>query len=219
MKNVEVRSYMEKTFDAEDAILRSVRFASKEQGLPPIHVSSQIGKFLHLLVKIHCSKRILEIGTLGGYSTIWLARALPPEGQLLSLELNPFYAEIAKKNIEKAGLNESVEIRQGLASYLLEELIQTRQRFDFIFIDADKSNSALYLNQTIQLLNPKGLILIDNLIPKGEKVGIPCNGEAISVYSFNQYLANHPHLESVLVTTVVGPDGRLDGLGVARLKE
>jgi predicted O-methyltransferase YrrM len=215
----EIRNYLESIFASEDELLSFARIHSKNNGLPDIHIPSHVGKILYLLAKIQQSKHILEIGTLGGYSTIWLARALPIDGRLLSIEINPTYVELARLHIQQADLHHCVEIRLGEALTVLPLLIQEQsQLFDFIFIDADKSNNEPYLDLAIQLSRSGTLIIVDNLIPKGEKIGQPCNGEAIKVYHFNQYFANHPSLETVAIPTIAGFHGRLDAMGMARVR-
>lgn len=216
--NYQVKDYIESLIAIEDPTLRSIRLNNKEQGLPEIQVPSHVGKLLYLLAKIHGAKRILEIGTLGAYSTVWLARALPSDGKLISLEIDPQHVQIARQHIEQAQLTSCVEIWEGKATEILSDLIKNQSpRFDFVFIDADKENNTLYLDLAIKLSQPRALFLIDNLIPKGECVGRPCNGEAGLVYQFNEYFANHPLLEVALIPTLVG-QGRIDGLGIAQLK-
>jgi predicted O-methyltransferase YrrM len=215
----QLKEYIETLFCPEDEILRLIKIHSKNVGLPPIQIPAQVGKLLSLLAKIQGANRILEIGTLGGYSTIWLARPLPPKGKLISLEFNPKHVEIARLHIEEAGLAHCIDIYQGEASEKLEEFIENQTSpFDLIFIDANKENNASYLDQSIQLSRPGTLILIDNLIPKGEQVGKPCNDEAVSIYQFNQYFAHHPSLETILLPILSG-QGRIDGLGLARVKD
>lgn len=219
-KNQQYKEYVTHLFCREEKSLASATQRAKQQGLAAIEVPAQVGKFLYLMAKIQKAKRILEIGTLTGYSTIWLARALPATGKLISLELNPLCVGLAQQSLQEANLQAIVEIRQGAAAHLLEQMIrQQEEPFDLIFIDADKENNHLYLKESIDLLAPAGIVMIDNLIPKGEKIGVPCNGEAVAIYAFNRYLANHPQLESVIVTTLVDSQGRLDGLGLARLKD
>lgn len=220
-RNNQVKEYIDTLFASEDEVLKNTRKNCKEAGLSDIHIPAHLGKFLYLLAKIQSCSRILELGTLGGYSTIWLARALLPGGLLVSIEIDPKHGAIAKKNIEEAGLANSVDIRLGNALTLLPEMIDRKERpFDLIFIDADKENNCLHLDHSIQLARPGTLIFIDNLIPRGEQVGgRPANHEAQFIYAFNSYLAQHPRLETVLIPSIVQYQGRLDCIGLARLKD
>ncbi len=216
----EVKDYLDRRFGQEDALLHSIRECSQAKGLPPIQIPIHVGKLLHLLAKIQGAERILEIGTLGGYSTVWLARALPAHGRLLSLEMNPLHVKVSRDHVQQAGLSHCVEIRQGYAVDLLAQFAQESfLPFDLIFIDADKENNALYLDWALHVSRPGSLILIDNLIPKGDKVGYPSHEEAATVYAFNDYLAVHPLLETAILPTLVGENGRLDGLALVRVKE
>ncbi|WP_068471261.1 O-methyltransferase [Candidatus Protochlamydia phocaeensis] len=214
----EIKDYLDRRFGQEDEFLHAIRTHSLEKGLPEIQIPIYLGRFLYLMAKIQAAERILEIGVLGGYSTVCLARALPPQGKLLSLEINPFYAQIAQDHLVQAGLAHCVEIRLGHAVDQLAQLAaENLSAFDLIFIDADKENNALYLDWALHVSRPGSLILIDNLIPKGPKVGYPSHQEAEVIYAFNDYLARHPRLESVVIPTLVGPSGRLDGLAVVRV--
>ena len=146
-----VDSYVEKLFIAPDFALEAALDSSKAAGLPTINVSPAQGKLLHLLARVQGARKILELGTLGGYSTIWLARALPPEGRLISLEIDPKRAEIARANIARAELANVVEIRLGRAADSLQQLVaEGRGPFDLIFIDADKPGYAEYLQVVSQ---------------------------------------------------------------------
>jgi predicted O-methyltransferase YrrM len=147
--------------------------ANSAAALPAIDVAPNQGKLLHLLVRLTHTRKILEIGTLGGYSTIWLARALPPGGRLISLEFSPRHADIARSNIQRAGLSDRVEIRVGPA---LESLPVVEKEglgpFDFIFIDADKPNNPGYLEWAINLSRPGALIIVDNVVRDGAIVDV-----------------------------------------------
>lgn len=148
-----------------DPALEAALADSEAAGLPAINVTPNQGKFLHLLARIQSARRVLEIGTLGGYSTIWLARALPPDGRLITLEANPRHAEIARKNIERAGLAAVVELRLGPA---LDTLPQLAPPFDFVFIDADKENNALYFDWALRLSRKGSVIIADNVVREGK---------------------------------------------------
>jgi predicted O-methyltransferase YrrM len=169
----EVDQYLNETLipaNSEIApILESALAANAAANLPTIDVSPTQGKFLHLLALLQGATRILEIGTLGGYSTIWLARALPPEGHLLTLEFEPKHAAVARENIARAGLAHLVEIQIGPAADSLAKLhAQSPQPFDLIFIDADKPNNPTYLEWALKLSRKGTLIIVDNVIRDGE---------------------------------------------------
>lgn len=165
---IEVDRYFVETLHLSDPILDRAMRANSEAELPAIDVAPNQGKLLHLMAKLARAQKILEIGTLGGYSTIWLARALAPDGLLVSLEFNAKHAEVAKSNIERAGLSDRVQIRVGAALDSLP-LIESEALapFDFIFIDADKPNNPSYLEWAIQLSRPGTPIIIDNVVRDG----------------------------------------------------
>ena len=164
-----VDSYLNATFIPADAQLEATLAANAKANLPAIDVSPTQGKFLHMLAKIHGAKRILEIGTLGGYSTIWLARALPADGKLISLEFNPKHAKVAGENVASAGLSGIVEIRVGAAAdSLAKHFEETPEPFDMIFIDADKPNNPVYLEWAMKLARKGTVLVVDNVIRQGE---------------------------------------------------
>jgi len=136
-------------------------------GLPPIAVSAAQGKFLHILARLHRTRRILEIGTLAGYSTIWLARALPPDGRLISLEFDPKHADVARGNLQRAGVSERVEVRVGRAIDSLPALAGG-EPFDLVFIDADKATTPEYVRWALELTRPGSVIVVDNVIRDGK---------------------------------------------------
>ena len=166
---IDVDQYFAEQLHLSDAVLEAAMQANATAELPAIDVAPNQGKFLNLLAQLTHSKKILEIGTLGGYSTIWLARALPAGGRLISLEFSPKHAEVAKSNIRRAGFSDRVEIRVGAA---LDSLPQIESEglapFDFIFIDADKPNNPGYLEWAIKLSRPGTLIIVDNVVRDGE---------------------------------------------------
>ncbi len=164
-----VESFLEDTLLREDPALRTARESSNEAGLVPHAVSPLQGAFLQILAKAVGARRILEIGTLGGYSTIWLARALGPDGLLLSLEIDPQAAEVACRNIEEAGLTARVSVLVGPARERLDTLLaEGAEPFDLIFIDADKPNNPAYLERSLKLSRPGTLIIGDNIVRDGE---------------------------------------------------
>lgn len=213
--NREIKDYLDRRFGRESAALYFIRAHSHDEKLPEIQISIHMGKMLYLLAKIQNPRRILEIGTLGGYSAAWLVQALPPQGRLISLEINPEHAAQAYQHFQELK-EDRVEIRVGHAVELLAQLATAHEEpFDLIFIDADKENNVLYLEWSLRLSRPGTLILIDNLIPKGSKVGYPSHEEAKAIYAFNDYLVQHSALEVAAFPTLVGPQGRLDALAIA----
>jgi predicted O-methyltransferase YrrM len=166
-----VDDYVVGLLSPSDEVLDAALADSDAGGLPPINVSPSQGKFLSLLAKSHRAKRVLEIGTLGGYSTIWLARALPSDGSLVSLELEQHHADVARKNIERAGFTSQVQVRVGPATESLKALaIEAVEPFDFIFIDADKEGYPDYLELSLALSQTGTLIVADNVVRDGDVV-------------------------------------------------
>jgi predicted O-methyltransferase YrrM len=163
-----VDSYIAESLLAADPVLDAALAANSDRGLPAIDVSPAQGKLLHLLVRMSGARRILEIGTLGGYSTIWLARALPPGGKVVTLELEQHHADVARTNLKRAGLSDLVDLRVGPALVSLEALDAEKSApFDFIFIDADKPNNPHYLSWAMRLSRPGTVIVCDNVIRDG----------------------------------------------------
>ena len=167
----EVDAYIVERMIPVDPVLDSALRASEAAGLPQINVAPNQGKLLQLLAQMQGARKILEIGTLGGYSTIWLARALPEDGHLITLEAQPAHAAVAKANIARAGLSERVDVRVGSALDTLPGLIQENLApFDLIFIDADKPSTADYLAWALKLSRPGTAIICDNVVRDGEVV-------------------------------------------------
>jgi len=163
-----VDSYFDGLFAPSDEVLSAALQATSAAGIPAINVSPSQGKLLQLFAQIHKVRSILEIGTLGGYSTIWLARALPDDGRLISLEINPDHAAVARANIARAGLAEKVEVRVGKAIESLPQLDEEGAGpFDLVFIDADKVSTPDYLTWAFRLTKPGSLIIIDNVVRNG----------------------------------------------------
>lgn len=191
---------------------------AENAGLPPIHVTPNEGKLLYLLAKLSRPKRILEIGLLGGYSAYWLARALPPNGRLVTLEISAHHATVARQTLETAGLLPLVEIRVGAARESLEKMVQSGEPpFDLVFIDADKEGYPVYLDYALHLTHPGSLILADNVIRDGKVVN-PDDPDpaACAVREFNAKLAGNPKLETILIPLM---RGKIDGLAIARVKD
>ncbi len=200
-----------------DLDLDAALAANAEAGLPAISVSANHGKFLSLLVQISGSRTVLEIGTLGGYSTIWLARALPPDGVLITLELDRGRAEVARRNIERAGLSSIVQVRVGDALYTLERLTsEGAGPFGFVFIDADKVGYPDYLAAVLELSRPGTLIVADNVVRDGAVIDDSGDDPDVEgVRRFLEMCAADPRLSAVALQTV-GTKG-YDGLALARV--
>jgi len=201
---VDVDRYFVETLHLSDPILDGAMRANAAAELPAIDVTPNQGKLLHLLAKLIEAKKILEIGTLGGYSTIWLARALPAGGRLISLEFSPKHAEVARSNIERAGLSDRVEIRVGAALDSLP-LIEKEgfAPFDFIFIDADKPNNPGYLAWAVKLSRPGTLILVDNVVRDGGVADSASSDPAIQgTRQMFELMASDARLSSTALQTV-----------------
>jgi len=164
-----VDAYFDSRLLGPDPVLEACLQASVAAQLPPIQVSPTQGKLLHLLARSVSARRILEVGTLGGYSTTWLARALPEDGRVITLELEARHAEVARANLERAGLASRVEIRLGPAIETLPKLAgEGAGPFDFVFIDADKPSTRAYFEWALKLVRPGAIIVVDNVVRKGE---------------------------------------------------
>ena len=164
-----VDGYIVESLIPHDPILEAVLKESDSAGLPQYNVAPNQGKMLQLFAKMQKAKRILEIGTLGGYSTIWLARALAPDGKLITLEYEPKFAEVARKNISRAGLSSQVEVKVGRAVDSLAQMYnEDSTPFDFIFIDADKPSNPEYLHWSLKFSKPGTLIVVDNVVRDGK---------------------------------------------------
>ncbi len=204
-------AYVEDLFvPPDDAISRGLEDA-EAAGLPSINVSPNEGKLLHLIARITRASRVLEIGTLGGYSTTWLARALPPGGRLVTLELEPLHAEVARANLARAGVADRVEIRIGPASASLRALIERHEPpFDLVFIDADKEGYVEYLELSLRLVRRGSVILADNTLRRVFED--PSDPGVQGIKAFNERIASHPRLDSLIVPII---RGHLDGLSIS----
>jgi len=167
----DVDSYFVDTLSPPDEVLTAALETSRAAGLPAIAVAPNQGALLHVLARIRGARRILEVGTLGGYSTIWLGRALPADGVLISCELDPKHAEVATANVARAGLADRVEIRVGPAAETLQAMVEAGPDevapFDVVFIDADKPNNPTYLRHALALTKPGSIIVVDNVVRDG----------------------------------------------------
>jgi caffeoyl-CoA O-methyltransferase len=199
-----VDQYILKLVGGEDEALRAADRSIAEANMPPISVSANQGKFLHVLARTCQAKKILEIGTLAGYSTIWMARALPPNGKLISLEFDPNHARVAKQNIERAGLSKVVDIRIGKAIDLLPQLYANNEGpFDMIFIDADKPPYTEYFQWSLKLARPGTLIVADNVIREGNVLDPASTDEMVQgVRRFNEYLSQTKSVTATIIQTV-----------------
>jgi predicted O-methyltransferase YrrM len=202
--------YIGQLFAPEDAVLQATRATMQSAGLPQINVSATGGQLLYMLALMNGARRILEIGTLGGYSAIWLARALPADGKLISLEINEHHADVARRNLADAGLADKVEVCVGPA---LETLAQMEQAgdapFDLAFIDADKDGYVAYLEKAVALVRAGGLILADNTLPDAV---LDATADA-GAKRYNAAVAIHPALISTVVP-VMRSEG-FDGLTIS----
>ena len=214
-KWVAMDDYIVDKFSIRDAALSAALADADKAGLPQISVSPAQGKMLMLLAKVQGAKRILEIGTLAGYSTIWLARALPPDGKLITLEYEQKHADIARANLDRAGFAKQVEIRVGRAIDSLPKLAEQKAGpFDFIFIDADKPGYADYLPWTIQLSRPGTVIIADNVVRDGAVCDAASKDENVQgIRRFNDKLAAETRVMTTAIQTV-GSKG-YDGFAIA----
>jgi caffeoyl-CoA O-methyltransferase len=199
-----VDNYITGLFAPHDDALAAAERAIIESGIPQISVSANQGKFLQVLARACRAKKVLEIGTLGGYSTIWMARALPPGGKVVTLEIDPKHAEVARRNFERAGLSNVVDIRLGKALDTLSAMNAAGEGpFDMIFIDADKPPYAEYFQLSLKLSRPGTLIIADNVIRAGKVLDEKINDEIVAgVKRFNKVLANTPGVTATIIQNV-----------------
>jgi len=207
-----VDSYIEQTLAKQDDALLAALKDSDAAGLPSISVAPNQGKLLQILVQASSSKNVLELGTLGGYSSIWLARGLPVGGKLVTLELSPKHADVARRNFARAGLADRVEVRVGHALDSLAKLVEEgRGPFDFVFIDADKETYPEYFTAVIELARVGTLIVIDNVIRQGAVADAnSTDPRVLGVRQLNERIASEPRVTATSVQTV-GTKG-YDGL-------
>lgn len=199
-----VDRYVAEAIVRSDPHLDAALAASDSAGLPSIQVSAPQGKFLSLLASIRGARTILELGTLGGYSTIWLARALPAGGRLITLEAEPKHAEVARANIARAGLSDVVQVRLGRALDTLPVLAQEGAGpFDLVFIDADKASIPEYFEWSLKLTRPGSVIVVDNVVRKGNVIDpTTSDPNVLGVRRFNQQLAQNKRVSATTVQTV-----------------
>ncbi len=210
-----VDEYVAGLLAPHDPALDAALEASGKTGLPPIQVSPPQGKLLNLLTTAIGAKTILEFGTLGGYSTIWLARALPDDGRLITLEANPGYADVARENIDRAGLGDAVDIRVGPALDVLPELVtEDAGPFDLTFIDADKEHSPDYFSWALEHSHPGSLIIADNVVRAGELADEQSDDPKIRAQRrLHEMIAAEPRVSATTIQTVGGKG--YDGFTIA----
>jgi predicted O-methyltransferase YrrM len=209
-----VDGYLGNLLVSADPALEAALAASAAAGLPAINVSPVQGKLLHLLARAIGARNVLEIGTLGGYSTIWLARALPDGGRVISLEADPKHAEVARANIARAELDTRIEVRLGMALDLLPGLAEGAEPFDFVFIDADKPNNAAYFDWALKLSRLGSIIVVDNVVRGGDVIAADSDSPTVhGVRHFLERLAAEPRVSATAIQTVGGKG--YDGFAIA----
>lgn len=202
-------AYTERLFAAEDDLLRELRAEMKRRGMPEIHVSAEEGRLLQVLLAGIGARRVLEIGTLGGYSALWMARALPADGTIVTLEMQKSYAAVARDFARRAGFEQVIDVRVGRALELLPGIAQKESPFDACFIDADKESYPDYLSWARRLVRRGGLILADNVYWSGRVLDEPAADEGTrAIQRFNRELAEAEDLISTILPV-------RDGLAVA----
>ena len=211
----QVDAYIRGLLAPEDDVLTSTIKSLDREGLPQISVSANQGKFLQVLALLCNASKILELGTLGGYSTIWMARAIPEGGKIVTIEIDPRHADVAKRNIEAAGLLAKVDIRVGNAMEILQQMIESAERpFDMIFIDADKPPYTEYFGLALQLSRPGTLIVCDNVVREGKVLDAAVEDEsAQGARRFNEMLARNTAVTATILQTVGGKEH--DGMAIA----
>lgn len=214
-----VERYLTDAVVRPDPVFEAALAASAAAGLPEIAVQPPDGKLLHVLARAVGARRILEVGTLGGYSALWLARALPAGGRLVTLELDPKHADVARANFARAGLADVVDLRVGPALESLARLAaEAGPPFDFVFIDADKPSNPEYVRRALRLARPGALIVVDNVVRDGAVVEADSDHPAVQgVRRMNEYVAAEPRLVATAIQTV-GSKG-WDGMAVMLVTE
>ncbi|GAA2904751.1 O-methyltransferase [Streptomyces mexicanus] len=213
----DVDAYFTALLSPEDEALQAARRDSDTEGLPRINVTPNQGKLLQLLARLQGARTVLEIGTLGGYSTIWLARALPADGRLITLEYDAHHADVARRNLAHAGLDRIAEVRVGPALESLPKLAdENPPPFDLVFIDADKSNNHHYVEWALRLTRAGSLIVLDNVVRGGRVTDQDSTDPSVrGTRAALELIAAHPRLEGTAIQTV-GAKGH-DGFALARV--
>jgi predicted O-methyltransferase YrrM len=213
-RSAAVDAYFSSVYGPADDAMAAVLAANAAADLPTIDVSPMQGRLLRILAQSIGARRILEIGTLGGYSTLWLAGALPEDGQLITLEANARHAKVARGNFERAGRDKQIELREGLALKSLAALAAEGQRFDCCFIDADKINNPHYLHWALKLTHPGSLLVFDNVVRDGEILEAESSDPAVEgTRRLHERLAEEPRVLATAIQTV-GAKG-YDGFALA----
>ncbi|OBI17109.1 methyltransferase [Mycobacterium sp. E2327] len=211
----DVDAFLDNTLIGDEPALAAALQTSDAAGLPQIAVSAQQGKFLSLLAGAIQARRILEIGTLGGFSTIWLARGVGPQGRVVTLEYEPRHAEVARANLQRAGVADRVEVIVGAALDTLPTL--TGGPFDLVFIDADKENYAAYLEWAVRLARPGSVLVLDNVVREGQILDPDCDDERVRATRRTlQLMGEHPRLDTAVIQTVGAK--HWDGFAVALVR-
>jgi predicted O-methyltransferase YrrM len=210
-----VDEYINGLFGIEDSVMTEVEKAIVDSGIPQISVSPNQGKFLHILARISNASKILEVGTLGGFSTIWMARALPASGKLITLEIEPKHVELAKQNFATAGLSSLIDVRLGKAIDILPQLLKENAGpFDMIFIDADKEPYTEYFEWALKLSRKGTLIVADNVIREGKVIDSSNSDEMVKgVQRFNKALSKNKSVTATIIQTIGAKDH--DGMALA----
>ncbi|MEI3789556.1 MULTISPECIES: O-methyltransferase [unclassified Chryseobacterium] len=210
-----VDQYIGNLFAPEDSVLQETIQSLDDASIPQISVTPSQGKFLQLMLLSCKAKRVLELGTLGAYSTIWMARAIPADGKIITVEFDPHHARVASQNIAKAGYSDKIDLRTGKAMDILNELISKgEEAFDFIFIDADKPPYTEYFELALQLSHPGTIIICDNVIREGKVLDENTTDEKVKgVQRLNQMLANNPKVTATIMQTVGAKE--YDGMAIA----
>ncbi|MFO7893722.1 MAG: O-methyltransferase [Longimicrobiales bacterium] len=210
--SVLLSGYVRDLFADEGEVLEELRYETSREDLPEIYISAEEGKLLQVLLAAVGARRVLEIGTLGGYSALWMARALPSDGTLITLEIDPDRAEFARGFIEKAGMADVVEVRVGDARDVMAAMVEDGvEPFDAVFIDADKEPLLEYLDLSLELVGPGGLILTDNAFRSGHVLDEEPAEDARAVIAYNERVASDPRLVSTIIPV-------RDGLAVSVVK-
>ncbi|HEX9229122.1 MAG TPA: O-methyltransferase [Arthrobacter sp.] len=214
---IAVEDFLSETVVRPDNSLQRAVTTALEAGMPPIEVAPNAGKLLKLLVQLSGARRVLEIGTLAGFSTIWMAQGLPDDGRLLTCEYLPMHADVARANVDSAGLGHLVEIRVGAALDTLQALAdEGAEPFDFVFIDADKENNPHYLDWAIRLGRPGTAVVVDNVVWEGAVLDPSMDAvNAPGIISALTMLGEDPRLDATVIQTV-GSKG-WDGFALARV--
>lgn len=198
--SVLLSGYVRRLFAGEDELLEELRYEISRQGLPEIYVSSEVGRLLQVLLASIGARRVLEIGTLGGYSAIWMARGLPADGRLLTVEIDPRRAAFARDFIARAELDAVVDVRVGDARAVLQELVDAgAEPFDAVFIDADKESYVEYLDRSLELVRPGGLIIADNAFREGRVLDDEPDDATRGIQAYNDRIAADDRLASTII--------------------